>query len=511
MNLGRARHVASVLAGVVGREIISELGERRGAASSTAGLGGQRRAVAVRHALEQLGPFYIKMGQVLSTRPDIVPETMIQEFQNLHERVAVAPFSDFEPVLEDEIGRDWRNVFAEIDTETPLGAASLAQVYAVRLKSGEPAVVKIQRPGTAKVMRDDMGVIRSAARQLARRRPDLNEVLDLEAMLEGIFNAMEPELNFNLEAANMEQARGFLDGFEHIAVPEPIFVTERVLVQQMAPGRSIREVNRDKIADDERQAIGRELLAFMYRGFWINGMFHADPHPGNVYIQPGGQAFIIDWGMVGRLDRRMSLATAMVVVNLAQNDGMGLAKAWIEMGRATSWANIPGFINDLSAFVPTVAGASMKDFNFGATLTQVLKFSTRRGIQTPPAIGLLGKAFANIEGSVRYLAPELSLIDVFQDEFEDVVFTLARHVVSDEHAAQVVMNLLAGITAAPEQSRSLLRDLSNRELTIQVSEAIPRRSRREDRADQRARAMRHTIAALGIIALWHDRRSRQPR
>ena len=445
------------------------------------------------------------MGQMLSTRPDVIPQPLIDEFQSLHEKVAVAPFSVFETVLEDEIGRDWRNVFAEIDTEHPLGAASLAQVYRVRLQSGEPAVVKIQRPGTAKTMRDDMGLMRSAARQLARRRPDLNEVLDIEAMLEGIFQAMEPELDFNLEAANMEQAREFVSEFEHLAVPEPIFVTEKVLVQQLAPGRSIRNVNRDKIPEAQRAAIGAELLAFMYRGFWVNGMFHADPHPGNIYIEPGEKAFIIDWGMVGRLDRRMALISATVIIGIAQNDGMSVAKSWIEMGRATSWANIPGFINDLSAFVPSVSGSSMENLNLGIVLTSILKFSTRRGIETPPALGLLGKAFANIEGSVRYLAPEISMIDVFQEEFEDIVFTMAQHLVSNEYAAQVVMNLLAGATSAPEQTRSLIRDLSNRELTLQVSEAIPRRSRREDREDQRARAMRRTIAAVAVIALWRDR------
>jgi len=507
VNVGRARHVAGVLVAMIGREAVAEVGDRR-----TGGAGGdpaaERRARAVRQALEQLGPFYIKTGQLLSTRPDLVPETMITELNNLHERVAVAPFSDFVPVLEEEMGLDWQKAFIDIDTEHPLGAASLAQVYRVRLGSGEDAVVKIQRPGTAKVMRDDMGLMRSAARQFAKRRPDLNEVLDIGATLEGLFGAMEPELDFTLEAQNMERGRIFAEEFDHLAVPEPIFSTERVLVQRLAPGRSIRDVNRDTISAAQREAIGRDLLAFMYRGFWVNGMFHADPHPGNVFVEPDGKAHLIDWGMVGRLDRRMAMATAMVVVNLAQNDGMGLAKAWIEMGRATTWANIPGFINDLSAFVPTVSGASMGDMNLGLVLSSILRFSTRRGIQTPPAIGLLGKAFANLEGSVRHLAPELSIVDVFAEEFEEIVFSMVEHALSNEHAAKVVLDLLAGATAAPEQTRSLLRDLTNRDLTIQVTPAIPRRSRQEDRADARAKAMRRTIGGVAAVALWLDHRRR---
>ena len=509
MRVTRARHVAGVIAGMVGREVVNSLGGGDKPTDGTVVLAEERRARAVRHSLEQLGPFYIKVGQLLSTRPDIMPESMVLEFQNLHERVQVAPFSDFEGVLEAEMGRSWRKMFVEIDTERPLGAASLAQVYRVVLRSGEQAVVKVQRPGTATLMRDDMALMRSAARYLGKRRPDLNEVLDIEALLEGLFGAMEPELNFNLEARNMEQARSHVKDFSHLAVPEPIFVTERVLVQELASGRSIRDVNRDELPDDERLAIGRELLAFMYRGFWINGMFHADPHPGNVFVAPGERAYVIDWGMVGRLDRRMSLATAMIVVNLAQNDGMAMAKSWIEMGKATPWANISGFVNDLSAFVPTVVGASIEDMQLGLVLTSVLKFSTRRGIQTPPAIGLLGKAMANIEGSIAYLAPEVSMLDVFEDEFEDIVFSMIEHAFSNEHAAKIALNAVAGAMAAPEQLRGMLRDLSNREFTLQVAESVPRRSRSEDRSDARAKAMRRTLAGLGGLALWLDHRRRR--
>src|SRR5205085_8883689 len=132
-----------------------------------------------------------------------VPEAICAEFENLHARVSVAPSSAFAPVLEEELGRNWERHFEDITTDEPLGAASLAQVYRVTLRTGEPAVVKVQRPGIAPIMLDDMAMLKSAARQLAKRAPNLNEVIDFESMLEVIFGAMAPELDFTVEAKNM--------------------------------------------------------------------------------------------------------------------------------------------------------------------------------------------------------------------------------------------------------------------------------------------------------------------
>jgi ubiquinone biosynthesis protein len=474
--LSRARHVGHVL-GQVGREEAAAAVVRR-ARRTTYEVSDENerdasRARAIRRALEELGPFYIKIGQMLSTRPDICPDYMMEEFKNLHAEVTVAPFETFEPVLETELGRNWRKMFKRIETERPLGAASLAQVYRVTLRNGKPAVVKIQRPGVAAVMRDDMALLRRISRMLAKRAPDFNDVMDIEAMLGAVFDGMEPELDFTIEATNMQDAKELLEPFELLAVPEVIHVTERVLVQGLAAGQSIREVNRDAFSRTEREEIGRQLLGMMLRGMVVDRSFHADPHPGNVFVAPGQPATIIDWGMCGRLDRRMSLGLVMIFLNLSQNDGAGTAKAWIEIGRATRRANIPAFINDMSAFVPSLAGASLETLDFGVALTSVLKFSSKRGIQTPPAISLIGKALANIEGSVRYLAPELKVMEVFEDVFSDLAFDLVREAFSESMAAKLVLESIVAMSSSPEQVRSLLRDASNRELSVRVGAPPP--------------------------------------
>ncbi|MFJ8314096.1 ABC1 kinase family protein [Streptomyces sp. NPDC094147] len=462
----------------------------------------QRRARAVRKALESLGPFYVKLGQILSTRPDMVPPSMIAEFQNLHDQVDVQPFSMFEPVLESDLGPDWKLRFDDIDTSRPLGAASLAQVYRVTLPGGRPAVVKIQRPEIREAVRADMALLRRASRIVARAAPRFNEVIDVEAMLGSIFDAMEPELDFTGEARNMEEGREAARDFRTLAVPEVLSATPRVLVQSMAAGMSVRHLDRRAFSDSERTDIGKDLLRFMYRGYFVQRTFHADPHAGNVFALPGGPATLIDWGMVGRLDKRTSLQLLPLLMALAQNDGHGLARAWADMGKLTAWANLPAFAADMAALVPKISNASLGELNFGVSLTTVLEKATKRGIGSAPSISLLGKSFANLEGSVRCLAPELSLAEIFKGEVRGIVMSLLGEFISLEQLGRTAMDLMVTATTSPEQLRGLLADASNRRFALQVHQPRTPASLGGERGSYWG------LLALGAMALLLDHRRR---
>ncbi|MBA3743507.1 MAG: AarF/ABC1/UbiB kinase family protein [Sporichthya sp.] len=457
--------------------------------------------------MEDLGPLYIKVGQMLSTRPDICPEYLMTEFENLHAKVSVSPFTDFEPVLEDELGGDWKRYFRDIDTE-PIGCASLAQVYKVQLKSGKNAVVKIQRPGVRQDMLEDMALLGKVVRRLAKRMPDLNEVLDLEAMLDVVFTSMRPELDFTLEGENMDDFRDRVADFDTLKIPEVLFATPRVLVQGLAKGKSIRDFDKTKLTPEQCETIGRELLAFMFWGFFVDRKFHADPHPGNVFISDDGEANIIDWGMVGQVDLNLAMSLIVVLLSMGMGDGTTLARSWIEMGRATKRADIGGFVGDMGRFVPGIAGQSLERFNFGVQLSAILKYSTKRGIATSPMIAILGKAFANVEGSIRYLAPELSITDVFEDEFKSIAQELARAALGKEAMARQAAQAFLMAFQGPGQVRSILADMANRDTTMRLGEDMGMRSRHEDRADARARAWRRAALAAGGAAYLMERKRR---
>ncbi len=457
----------------------------------------QRRARDVRLTLERLGPFYIKVGQMLSTRPDIVSEEMIAEFRTLHDTVSVQPFSLFEPVMVAELGSQWRDRFRTVDTSRPLGAASLAQVYAATQLDGRAVVIKVQRPGIVPLITQDMALLRRAARLLAKASPDFAQVIDVDAMLGLLFDAMRSELDFTLEAREMDRARAEIAGFKYLDVPEVLLATPRVMIQSRAPGCSIRDANPADFPAAERLAIGHDLLAFMYRSYFTTKIFHADPHPGNIFVHPGEKASLIDWGMVGRIDRRTSHAILLILTNIAMNDGQGLARAWTDLGRATDRADIPAFQNDMEALVPHVASASLEELNLGVTLTAILKSATKRRIRTNPAIAVLGKSFANLEGSIRYLAPELSITDTFREELSDIMLDLLEDTLSEQQAARTVLELISAGTGALQQAHNILRDISNGRLHMRVTQSA--------RMSPATRKRRIVIGAAVAAYLWRQR------
>ena len=427
-----------------------------------------RRSVRIRTLMEELGPFYVKLGQMLSTRPDIATTALTAELGCLHQAVSPTPFAQFVPVLDQELGRDWRRELRDVDDVSPLGSASLAQVYRATRADGTPVVIKIQRPGARSRVLADMAALRRAARVVGRSFPKLDMVFDTDATLAVLYDAMQPELDFRVEAQNMEYARRAAADFDLISVPGVVRATPRVLVQSLAPGHSIGSAQAASLPVELRRAAGSQLLAFMYRGYFTDRFFHADPHPGNVLVDRDHGATLIDWGMVGRLDRNLSGLGMLTLTSLAQNDARGLVSAWVGMGRATGWADLPVFQEDMSRLVPRLAAASLDNLNFGVALATILRQSARRGIRSSPMIGLLGKSFANVEGSVRLIAPELSIVQVFREALTDVMVELAREMVSVEQAARTALDGMAGGTIALDQVRSILRDVSGREGTMRV-------------------------------------------
>jgi ubiquinone biosynthesis protein len=458
---------------------------------------GRQRACDVRRTLEHLGPFYIKVGQILSTRPDMVSQDMIDELRKLHDRVSVQPFSLFQPVLAAELGPRWERNFADVDIEHPLGAASLAQVYAVTLTDGRPAVVKVQRPGVGALMRTDMALLRRFLTLLTHRFPHLTAAVDVPAMMDILFEAMTAELDFTLEAQNMARARAAVCEFKHLDIPEVLHVTPRVMVQSRAPGCSVRDADPTAFSDEERTAVAHDVLAYMYRSYFVEKFFHADPHPGNIFVHPGEKASLIDWGMVGRIDRRTSTALMLMLVNLAMNDGTGVARAWIEFGHATPGADIPSFVHDMEALVPKVANASLAELNFGVTLTGVLRSSAGRGIRTNPMIGVLGKSVANLEGSVRHLAPELGITETFKEELPHLMAKIAGEYAGEHQLARIALETAILGDNLLEQGLAVLKDTANRQLTVHIGEIGTGRTNR---------VPRYTALALAALALWRYHR-----
>ncbi|MEU1084777.1 AarF/UbiB family protein [Streptomyces sp. NPDC005908] len=426
------------------------------------------RARLLRTTLEELGPFYIKVGQILATRPDFVPDHVREELGRLNDQATPQPFSAFSAVLEQDLGAGWRARFGSVHGERPLGSASLAQVYRAVLPDGTACVVKVQRPGADRAVLGDMRALRRVTRLVTRFMPHFNEVIGVEAMTEVLFDAMRDELDFTREASNMKAARKLARSYERISVPKVLHATPRVLVQSLADGVAINRVGDDALTPKKRKQIARQLIDFQFRSYFVTGRFHADPHPGNILVSPDGTAHIIDWGMVGRLDRGARLTMLGILLGLARNDAEAVARQWIRMGATTPWSNSTGFVQDLSRKVPLWSNATLSELNYGVALMSVLQYSSRRGIQVAPIVSIIGKSLANIEGSVRCIHPELKLSASLIQTLSGVMRDLLREETSPEQLSQHLLDFLSFTDKTAGHLQSLSRDLASRQFTLQA-------------------------------------------
>jgi ubiquinone biosynthesis protein len=466
---GRGRRADAILVRAAAREAASTLSRRTRSSRRRAGADhAPDRARHLRVTLEELGPFYIKVGQILATRPDFVPDHVRDELGRLNDEATVQPFSAFSAVLEQDLGADWHTRFGFIRTERPLGSASLAQVYRAGLADGTPCVVKVQRPGADRAVLGDMRSLRRAARLVTRFMPHFNEVIGVEAMTEVLFDAMRDELDFTREASNMKAARKLARGYKRIDVPKVLHATPRVLVQTLADGVAINRVKDDVLTPKQRKQIARQLIDFQFRSYFVTGRFHADPHPGNILVSLDGTAHIIDWGMVGRLDRSARLTMLGILLGLARNDAEAVARQWIRMGATTPWSNSTGFVQDLSRKVPLWSNATLAELNYGVALMSVLQYSSRRGIQVAPIVSIIGKSLANIEGSVRCIYPKLKLTASLSQTLNGVMRDLLREEASPEQLSQHLLDLLSLTDKTAGHLQSLSRDLASRQFTVQA-------------------------------------------
>jgi ubiquinone biosynthesis protein len=506
--MGRLRTVVGTFGAAGAGELQRSIGLRRTQNSQPVDLA-QARARSVRRSFEQLGPFWVKMGQMLASRPDIVSEAMVREFEHLHEAVDVRPFAEFRPVLEESLGASWEKYFGHIDVEAPVGAASLAQVYTATMRDGTPVVVKVQRPGVEQVVLDDIAMMSKATKLLRRIAPEFNDILEIDAMADGLFSAMKPEIDFRLEADNMEEFRPIVKPYSHLEIPKVVYATKQVIIQSRAPGRSIRHAQQDDFDEDQRRKIANQLLACTYRSMLIDGFFHADLHPGNIFVAPDEPAYIIDFGMMGRLDRTVSSTIVKMMIAMGTGDGVGAGRALIEMGRLTHRADVKGFMGDMQRILPATVGGTLGNTDMGTQMGQLIAACRGRGIAPPSSIALLGKAMSNIQGSVAFLAPELDNQVIIADVFGGILKETVRQQYQGSQVMTQAMATMELQRMLPDAVRTILDNLANGQLSVRTVGDTPTFSQSDSRAADRSRANRRLVAALAAAYLWDQKRTRR--
>lgn len=367
------------------------------------------RGVRIRRALEDLGPIYVKFGQILSTRRDLLPDDIAEELTRLQDRVPPFPGPKAKAVIEKSLGDKVENLFAEFEVE-PLASASIAQVHAARLHSGEDVVIKVVRPNIEKTINRDIDLLFTIAR-LARKYSSEARRLRPVEVVEEYDKTIHDELDLMREAANAALLRRNFSGSEQLYVPEVHwdYTRTNVMVQERVYGTPV-----DRIEELKAQGVSMEMLAargveIFFTQVFRDNFFHADMHPGNIFVEPGGRYIGVDFGIMGTLTTEDQRYLAENLLAFFHRDYRKVAELHVDSGWVPKDTRVEDFEAAIRSVSEPIWEKPISEISFGHFLLRLFQTARRFNMEVQPQLVLLQKTLLNIEGLGRQLYPELDL------------------------------------------------------------------------------------------------------
>lgn len=366
----------------------------------------------LRHILEDLGPTFVKLGQVMSMRPDFLPQEYCDELMKLQNGAKPLPFSTILEVIEQEYSRRWNKVFSSIDEEV-LGSASIAQVHRAVLTSGERVVVKVQRPGIYKVMARDMVLLRRASR-LVRVVSHSQDVIDFDMVLEEMWGIAKQEMDFLIEADHIEEFRHLNQDEAFVTCPNVYrnLTTQHILVMEYVDGVRIDDFDGLRARGVDITLLGRRLGENYVKQIIEDGYFHADPHPGNIWVR-GGRIVWLDLGMMGRLSNRDRTAIRKAVIALANHDTFEMKTAVLALGVPRGHINHTALYQDIDALMAQYSTLDFRELKMGQLTRQIMNILRVHHIACPQGLSMFARGILTIEGVMRLVCPKVSFVEIF--------------------------------------------------------------------------------------------------
>jgi ubiquinone biosynthesis protein len=476
------------------------------------------RARAFRKRLVELGPAYIKLGQVLSTRPDLLPEPYIRELEHLQDDVDPLSFSVVEEIIEKELGARISKLFEEFNPE-PLGSASLGQVHDATLRDGRDVVVKAQRPGIRETLADDIEFFREFARFLAEHTR-AGQRIDLVGIIQQLEMALIDELDYRVEARNAAAFRRALAGFPRLLIPRVIeaYTSEKVLTMERIRGIKINDIPKLSRVEHDFGPLAEEFAKAYLKQITIDGHFHADPHPGNVFIVLPGSAnpwtpaevvagerratlrpaltplskieheareeakdearalpapdepklAMIDFGMTARLSTTMRDQIVRLLLNIAENRGDDAAETLIEIGQVSQLHDRQEFVAAVATLVGRNYDLTIGDIQAGTLLYEMLNLSYEHGLRLPAELTLLAKALFNLDAVTRALDPTYSPIATIRDFSTRIANERAKRELSLSRVFQVATQTSDLMGALPHRLDLITQKLAANEFAVKL-------------------------------------------
>lgn len=382
-----------------------------------------------RNILIELGPVYVKLGQLLSTRPDLLPAEYIDALTDLQANVPPVPWREVEIVIREQLKKPIEEVFSYINPNA-IAAGSIAQTHKATLKDGRLVALKVQRPGIDTLIERDLELIRGLAELVALT--DFGKDYDLVALAEEFAIALTAELDFTQEARYTNQLRRNLSKSlwfdpKQIVIPEINWqlTSEKLLVLEWLEGvpllsASLQENNSQVDISEKRRAITRLLFRSFFQQIYIDGFFHADPHPGNIFYLKDGRLALLDFGMIGRLDPRSQQILTEMLLAIVDLDAARCAQLTLQLADAAEPEKIADLEGDLAKMLRKYYNFSLSQINFSQVVYELLQIARDNKIRLPSNMGLYAKAIANLEGVARLFDPEVNLLDEIKPLMTDL-------------------------------------------------------------------------------------------
>jgi ubiquinone biosynthesis protein len=370
------------------------------------------QAAHLRAAFEELGPTFIKLGQIMSTREDLLPPAYTKELSRLQDRVPPVPTAGIRAVIEESFGKPIDSLFCSFE-ETPLAAASIGQVHGAILPSGERVVVKVQKPGVAAQVDEDLAILQQIAR-FAQNRAPVAEAYDLVALVDEFGWTLRSELDYLREGRNADKFRENFRDSKSLVIPRVFWemTTPRVITQERIEGVSIDDLGAIDDMGVDRDALANRAVRITLDEIFEHRFYHADPHPGNFSVLPDGRIVAYDFGMVGRVDDRTHDALLSVAAGVTRQDPDEIVDGLAVLNVLKHGADRPGLRRDVQHMIDRYFGMSLEEYRFDVIVNDVMTIVRRRQLQMPSELALLMKTLSMQEGIGRRLDPDLKPVEM---------------------------------------------------------------------------------------------------
>lgn len=420
--------------------------------------------------LKKMGPTYVKLGQLLSTRPDLLPDHYLKALAELQDDVETIPFEEVEKIFEEEIGVKINKAFELFDPQ-PLASASIGQVHRALLPSMRPVAVKIQRPGVRKKFIEDLDSLKEMADMAVKHSREAKKYA-LDSIIEELRFILINELDYGKELQNLVILKENLSYYEHIVIPAPVkeLSSSKVLTMDFIEGKKVTSVGPLKRMEKDFTPLMDDLVESYMQQIIIDGFAHADPHPGNIHLTEKDQIALMDLGMVAKFSPKLQEKIMMLLVGMSKKDGDEITDALLEMSEYdSSTSNLRQFRKNINRLVMDSTSSNAEDMETGRVLIQMNRVAAEENIKLAVELNILGKILLNMDQIVAVLTPDYDLQKAIRNFMEKMVNRKMKQELKPENAYGFLLDNKKLVEALPGRLNKITENLAANEFEVKVN------------------------------------------